>query len=1388
MGIHCVNHKNKDVIDLADGLGLHPAIAASKIALWQEKNGLNEFPTIEDLINSEEEVVEKTTNEIIEYTVQPVINFNDLIGNTTESIFTEELKDNVNDSDLGKTVDILFNGNTGNLNLDHVLNNIINNVPDITDHTAELIKRASKLLGKSKAKLILIPGSEMVSKGTVMQYESDDNTIQMSLDTINNFDSKTAVVALLHEIVHSLTVNAILKNAKDRSFAEQDLVDTVNNFMVKYKGNKELSKHYGFNFGKEINDESIAEFIAEFYSNPEFRDAVKSESDAWYKKIMDAIRRMFDLASNPEYNKLFDTIINFIEGDYQDFEGIKNYDRVFSKEAEFKKPVLDTMEKRLEYLVNKAKDNINQVRARVAKSKKSKNKKEQREHLNDIKKLITEIENIDENEKWKVVLQYAKTMSQTVFRLDKSVARLLSKTTDIRRENLLPTIINYEDYLAAYDLKKDIDDILSDAMINQSKLTADELKIVTEISSIMNTIAGRHDSLLSLFKKIKKEQAVKELSRPQYNTQVETDHRIRLSNEYEQVKPLNEAKNEYISRILATRDRDIYEADLIKAAEKIVNDPAFDISAFKKSWGDPLNTSSKLIQVVTNIVNSVREKIISQYKDYDIFLNKLYDDYKKEKGNKPPSELYKNIYEQDKDGNYFFKGKYSIKFRDIYKTEYIPLELDMLNLEAELKEQGLSKLEINGNPDYKEKKAKVNAWLKLHTNKDPTDMTGRAWAPKKIYLNPELTGMDKELLKEATLLIRNGNKETFGKRSLIRRAGYAQFYKFPSITKSDFERTLERDFKGIVDDKKSDLTEIRPDDIGYGEAVSNKGESLKNIKIHFRGKIEPHQQSLDVFSILRKEHLNILNYKEKHKQETTILLLADISKTKDYYQVSKKTGLPLLNVFNKNEPAETIKGEFTNEYKRIKGIIDRNLYDTFHEAGGTLFGMDVNKIANYANGLTASIAMSFNLASGTANVFNGFTQLFIESYGADTFNTKSLLKAEKKYTEDMPNILRDLSSPTKLSFTNQLLEMYDVFGGFDPATQDFIRDSVAKKLADTRNLNGLNEMGEHAMNGILTMAVLDSLKVMDINHKYIDKDGNPVDEDKAVSLLDMLKKNKDGKLIMDNKVKYTKHNLTTEYNNGGKVHINLLIKNKVFDLFGNYDINFKNEVSKHWLGKSVMMFKNYFLTAMDYRYTGVSTSWKNKEDLTEDDLNYNSAKKQYTEGTYVSLIRYFKEGVIPSLKSLQLMYMKDVYNSLSDYEKSNLKKATIEIMLTSVIVPLIGALLAAGAGDDDDEIWFLVYQMRRLESELSQFRNPIEASKIITNPVAGIKLLQNGINFAYEVATPINFVPSGKENFFSYLDEDAKHNNILLKKGKKIVPVWSQFDKNYKQLYSLINK
>jgi len=46
---HCVNFNNPDVIDIAKQLKVSPPVAGAKIAIWQEKNGLDNFPTANDL-------------------------------------------------------------------------------------------------------------------------------------------------------------------------------------------------------------------------------------------------------------------------------------------------------------------------------------------------------------------------------------------------------------------------------------------------------------------------------------------------------------------------------------------------------------------------------------------------------------------------------------------------------------------------------------------------------------------------------------------------------------------------------------------------------------------------------------------------------------------------------------------------------------------------------------------------------------------------------------------------------------------------------------------------------------------------------------------------------------------------------------------------------------------------------------------------------------------------------------------------------------------------------------------------------------------------------------------------------------------------------------------
>ena len=49
---NCVNFNSPDVVKLAGELNVSPAVAAAKIGLYQDKNGLDKFPTVDELNNT----------------------------------------------------------------------------------------------------------------------------------------------------------------------------------------------------------------------------------------------------------------------------------------------------------------------------------------------------------------------------------------------------------------------------------------------------------------------------------------------------------------------------------------------------------------------------------------------------------------------------------------------------------------------------------------------------------------------------------------------------------------------------------------------------------------------------------------------------------------------------------------------------------------------------------------------------------------------------------------------------------------------------------------------------------------------------------------------------------------------------------------------------------------------------------------------------------------------------------------------------------------------------------------------------------------------------------------------------------------------------------------
>lgn len=1310
------------------------------------------------------------------------IDFNDLIGSKKNEITSNELEETIESNFKLETNQAILFGTKSlkdSFTSTEVLQNIINSNLNLSGSTINLIDKATKLLKNSKTRVKVISQEQFdkmtkdsEGKGTaVMAYNYDlGSVIYMPKSSLSNFSNIDIVSSFLHEIAHELSLKAVLN---PETMAEKSFNEFITKAFEQYKylgKNLNESNSYGFT--------NVQEFIAELYSNGKFQEEIKNLDKNFWQKFITEIRRLLGLPKSLQNDNLIDSILlietvdDFINENEAQFENYKLADlkrsRILAKRIEDDSQY-SSLESKLDNLIVKAKKRIQSIQDRTIKSNRKNNSESKEEYIVRNKELLDDLDKYEKSQKWKAVIGYTQSFNNTINHVNNLLDKLLN-TKNIYEDKLDDTIKRYKDYLSAYDLLPEIKELMSQADLKLFELTDEEREDYQQLKDFLSKATEKHDSIENKFLAISKAQVLQDFSNPLFNTEVETKQREFLIREYNSLSDKGGLTVEqYVSKMLTNRDKDDYEADLKSSAEKILNDPSQDISAFSAKLDDQLNTKSKLIQVVNQMLGASFDKVKTLTVTKVQSMAKTFEKFIKEKGNVKLSELNKNLIEKDSEGQTYLRGKYSLAFKEVFDKELRPILNARRDYYESSIEQGLEDKDILASKKFKEFNKQISSWYKTHTGKDSNNKT----VPKSKYLNKELTGIEKEIL-DSYIKINQENDKIEGFDSLITNIAGAEFHKLPSQSKSDLERALEKDIKGITKDKWNDLTKVRTDDIGIdtgSEEKNNQGDIIRRVKTAYRGKIDSKEQSLDLETMFRNEYWNGQNVKEKLRIEPKLLLITDIAKSKEYYTGKNK---------------EVVAG-LSNTYNRLVGIMERNVYDIMSKDGGKFAGADINKVTSALNGYAAGLAMTFNMAAGATNIANGLTQVLIEAVGGNRFDVKTFTKAEAKYTKEMMNgnLLKDMSKSVKTSYFNQLLEMFDVMGGLGQNEQEALRNTILRKFGTTKSGNFLNESGEHAMHSILTQSILDGIKAMDENNNYLDKDGNITTEAKGASLADMLYFDSNGQLQMNSKVAYSGFNLTTKYHEGGKAQINLLIKHKVFDLFGVYDIKYKNELSKAWWGKSIMMFKNFFMGAANYRYTGFTTSYKKKSNLTEDDRFYNSAEKEYIEGTYTTLVRFLRETGVPNLQMLQTMYMN--WNNLTEYEKSNLKKATMEIMLTSVILPSIG-LLMAGMDDDDDDsnlLWFAMYVNRRLTRELAQFRNPLEASKMIQNPVAGIRFIQNGLNFIYDVATPINFAPTENESVFGYLDENSKGQNKMGKHLIKLVPIIPQMGVDYRQRFGL---
>jgi hypothetical protein len=331
-------------------------------------------------------------------------------------------------------------------------------------------------------------------------------------------------------------------------------------------------------------------------------------------------------------------------------------------------------------------------------------------------------------------------------------------------------------------------------------------------------------------------------------------------------------------------------------------------------------------------------------------------------------------------------------------------------------------------------------------------------------------------------------------------------------------------------------------------------------------------------------------------------------------------------------------------------------------------------------------------------------------------------------------------------------------------------------------MHSVTTSGEHYVKSVISMTVLQGIKVMDDNFNFIDKDGKIVEESKAASLLDMYSPDPDtGLLTVSDKVVYTSNSKTTKYSEGGKDKVDSLIYKKMYDSIGNYRQVDQPDLYRHWWGNLVGLYRKYLIPMGTARLRGIEYSLKKSEDLQDHEKRFSYALQEDEEGTYVSLIRFiataFKE------KNFYLLSESN-WGKLTDYEKHNIKRSVAELVTIFVLLPIMTALAAGGAdGDDDEMMYFMAYASRRLETELSQYLSLEENFKVLRSPIPSTRLLETGMSLFGAIFNPMNW-----DELTKVYDKGIhKGENKLKVKTQKQLPIVKEFIKSYKDLYEYQN-
>ena len=673
-------------------------------------------------------------------------------------------------------------------------------------------------------------------------------------------------------------------------------------------------------------------------------------------------------------------------------------------------------------------------------------------------------------------------------------------------------------------------------------------------------------------------------------------------------------------------------------------------------------------------------------------------------------------------------------------------------------------------------------WTATNTvSKQQVSTTGAVYSiqePISKYHNKEFEAMrTKEPKRYAELIrlkdeIRDANKDTGGKESLIRlhdQNPAVEFMRLPGFMKGTISRIAEgQSAKTLGKNAVSRMIQTQADDyeIGGADFTDYRGGAALGVPVKNRARLAESDQSLDLHTMVLMERISANQYKERRAVESSVIVISEVMKQKEY-QVLGKDGKPRKDAQSKLQ--RFIKGgEGQNEYQKVISILENKVYGitskdsasiSFGGKDGDKYTIDSQQVVKNGLKYFGTTALVFNYANSVVNTTSGTISNWMEAFGGSTFGMRDYKKASKEYMMDMKNIMFDMGRGVVTSKTNLTMAFFNSMGP-EHVQGDFEQGNRFEVLADMSTLRPIAKAGEHMMQGKATLAILESIKVMNEKGQFINKNGGVVKTEKeAASLREMISyKDVNGKVKMN----LNPHVQNTTFTQGGGQSQILfetrnLIRSKIDEMHGQYTSDIQAHAQRYILGKMGFFLRKWTIPLTLRRWRGITNSLEPAEK--EVDGFYSRDQKAHIEGYYVSALRFMAQIYVDVKQDgLTTNTFGRSYSKLDRRQKAGVRKTGFDIGV--ILLVMMATNLLEGDGDDDDKI-LAMYLLRRQQSELTFFTNPLEALKIASTPTAAMGNFKNITKFLWQAMND----PKGV-----YVSGDKKDQLKILSLGQKLFP------------------